>query len=81
MMDAARSKTSLDDLKAPALTEDKTGDRNSDIGEGDLSVAMRRIVIAVDRKHTLDLDTGSTVGHKNHGLLLVGIWVIWVSLS
>jgi hypothetical protein len=46
-----------------------------------MSVTVRRIVKAHDRKHAVNGDTGSVVGDKNDGLLLVLVRVVGVRLS
>lgn len=80
-MDPAGSKTTLDDLKAAALSKNHVLCRHTDIVEGDVAVAVWGVIVAENTQHAVDGDTGGVVGDQNDGLLLVDILVAGVGLA
>lgn len=80
-MDAAGTQTALDNLEAAALSQDHVANGNSDIVEANVSVAMGRIVVAVDLEHSVNGDAGGVMGHEHNRLLAVRILVVGVRLA
>lgn len=80
-MNTARSKTSLNNFEATSFAENHVANRNSDIVEANVAVAMRGIIVAVDLEHSVDGDTRSVGRHKHDRLLLVDILVIGIRLA
>ena len=70
-MDAPGSKAALRDLEAAALAEQQVLRGHPDVLEGDFCVAVRGVVVAVDRQRALDLHPRGMAGHDDHGLLSV----------
>ena len=81
VVDAARSETSLDDLEASPFSEDHVAGRNPDIVEGDVSVAVGGIIVAVDREHAVDGDTRGVGGNNHDRLLPVSVLVVGIALA
>lgn len=81
VVDAAGAEAALDDFEAAAFAEDHVGEGHADVVEGDVAVAVGRIVIAVDRKHAVHGDAGGVCFDQDDGLLLVGVAVGWVGLA
>jgi len=65
VVDATWSETSLDDFKATALSKDHVALVHTDIREGDVTVAVGRIIKAHDRKHAVDGNTRSVCGDED----------------
>ncbi len=70
-MDAPGSKAALGDLETPPFAEKKICARDANVCERDFGVPVRRVVVAVDSQHSLNLHPESVHGHQNHRLLLV----------
>ena len=71
VVDPPRAEPTLGDREAlPLAPEDVLGG-DVDIVEGDLGVAVRRVVVAEDRQGALDHDAGGVERHEDHRLLLV----------
>lgn len=81
MVDTSGAKSTLDDLETTSFTKYHVGGWDTDIVKGDVGMAMRSIVEAVDMEHTVDSKAGCISRDQDNGLLLVRIWVIWVGLS
>ena len=52
VVDAPRAEPTLGDFEAAALAEDQVRGRHADVGEVDLPVAVRRVVVAIDRERS-----------------------------
>lgn len=59
-MDTSWAKTTLDNLKSSAGSENNVGRRHADVGESDVGMAVGGIVETEDRQHSVDLDTRKT---------------------
>jgi hypothetical protein len=75
-VNTARSKTTLDDFEAAALTEAHVGGWNTDIVEFDLAVAVGRVVVAHDTEDAADGNAGGIGWDEDDGLLLVLVRVV-----
>lgn len=62
VVDAPRSQSALDNLKAPALAEHQVLGRHAHILKGDVTVAVGSVVVAVHLEHPLDGDAGQASG-------------------
>ena len=80
VVDASGPQPSLDDLEPATFTEHDVRSRHADVLKGDVSVAVRSIVIAVNRHHAFDFDASCTGWDQNHGLLLVRVLLFRVRL-
>ena len=80
-MDTTRSKTALDDFETAALAKDEVRGGHADVLEADMAVAVGRIVVAVDRQHAVDGDSGGLGGDEDDGLLPVRVGVAGVTLA
>lgn len=81
VVDAAWPETPLDDLEAVALAENEVGGGHPHVGEGDVAVAVGRVVVAEDAEHAVDGDAGDVVRDEDDGLLLVFGGVVRVGLA
>lgn len=81
MVNTTRPETALNDLEAAALPEDHVPSRDADVVEGDMAMAVRCVVVAVDREHAVDCDTVGVGGDQDHGLLAVRVLVSAVKLA
>jgi hypothetical protein len=64
VVDAAGPQPALGDLEAESFAEQYVRRRDPDLIEDHLGMAMRRLVIAEDRQHALDDDTGMGQRHR-----------------
>ena len=71
MVDAARSEPALRDLEAAALAQDQVLRRHPRVGEVDLHVAVRRVVVAEHRQRPQRAHSRGIDRHDQHRLLLV----------
>ena len=71
MVDPPRPEPPLRDLEPAPLAQQQVGRRHAHIVERDLHVAVRRVVIAIDRQRPLDRDPVGVERHQDHRLLLV----------
>ena len=69
MVDTARSKAHLADLESTALTPEDVAFGDPDVGEFDVHVTVRGIVMTKDMHRPDNLDTGGVDRHKDLGLL------------
>ena len=74
-MDAARAETPLRDLEPAALTEQHVGRGHANVLEGDLRMAVRRIVVTEHRKAAADGHPFRVHRHEDHRLLFVPLRV------
>jgi len=54
---------------------------NADVVEGDVTVAMGRIVVPEDAQHAVNGDTGGVGWNEDNGLLKIGIFVVGVAFA
>jgi hypothetical protein len=81
VVNSSRAQTALDDFKTSALTQHHVRRWDPNVLESDFRVAMRGVVVAVNGKHTFNLDARSSRRHQNDRLLLVWVLVVWICLS
>ena len=81
VVDAPGAQPALDDLETSALAEDHVGGRHPHVGEGDVPVAVRRVVEAHHGQHAVDGHAGGVAGDEDDGLLLVFVRVVGVGLA
>ena len=81
VVDTTRTKTALYDLETATRTKNYIAIWDSNIVENKLAVAVRSIVVTVDRKHALDCDTLGVGWDKNNRLLSVDVLVSGVALG
>ena len=70
-MDAARAEAALRDLEAAAFARDQVVRGNAHVVEGDVAVAVGRVVVAEHREHPGDLHARRVHRHQHHRLALV----------
>ena len=73
MMNSARPKTALNDLKSAPFAQNHAGSRHADVLKSDLSVAVGGIVVAVNGEDASDLDARGVGGDEHDGLLSVDV--------
>lgn len=81
VVDASGAQAALHDLEAAALAEDHGVQRHAHVGEGDVAVAVRGVVVAEHAEHAVHRDTGGVGGHQHHRLLAVLVWVVGVGFA
>src|SRR5687768_14580366 len=81
MMDSAGTKTTLDDLEPTALAQHHARYGHTNVMEREMAVAVRRIIIAVDLKHTVNGNAGSISRDKDNRLLPVRVLVVGITLA
>lgn len=80
-MDATGAETTLDDFETLALTNDHVGGGDAHVLEGDMTVAVGRVVETHDGEHALDCHARDVAGDEDDGLLLVLVGVVGVGLA
>lgn len=65
VVDTARAKTTLDNLKATSFAEDHVAVWDSYIVERDLAMTVRCIIITVNRKHSVNGDSLGVSWYQN----------------
>lgn len=80
-MDTTRSKTTLDNFEASTRAENHVAGRDADVIERDMAVAMRGIIKADNRKHTINRDSSSVGGYENDRLPFILVRVGRIGLS
>ena len=80
-MDPARAHTSLHDLESPTLAQHDVLCWYAYVFENQVCVAMRSVIVAVNRKHTLDCYTWGICRNDNDGLLFVLVGMVGIGLS
>jgi hypothetical protein len=78
---ASGTETALDDFETATFAEDHVGDRYFAVLEGDMTMAVRCVIITIDAKHTFDGNARGVSWDKDNGLLLVFVWVVWRAAS
>ena len=78
MMNTTGTETALDDLEATTLAQDDVIKWYTDVVEGDVTVAVRCVVVAKDAQHAVDGDSRGICWHQDDALLLVWTWVVLV---
>lgn len=81
VVDTTRAQTALHDFVPPTFTQDHGVEWDTDVGEGDVAVAVGGVVVAVHAQHAVDLDPGSVGGDQHHRLALVLVGVVRVGLT
>lgn len=81
MVNAAGTKSALDNLEATTLTQNHVLDGHSDILEGNVAVAVGGIIVTVNLEHSVDGDAGGLGGHQDDRLLSVGIGIVGITLA
>ena len=81
MVDSTRTKTTLDDLKPTSFAQDHVALVDSDVFEGDVTVAVRGVIKANNRQHAFNRDAGRICRHENDRLLSIDVLVCWVGLG
>jgi len=80
-MNTTWPKSSLNNLEPPALTKNHIRRRHAHILKRNVSMSVRRVVVAKDAQTPLDSDTGSIGRHENDRLLPVHILIPRVRLA
>lgn len=81
MMDSAGAQTSLDNFETAAGTEDDVVERDADVVETDVPVAVGGVVVTEDAKHTVDGYPRRGSWDEDDGLLFVGVCVLRVGFT
>lgn len=80
-MNPTRSKSALDDFKAPTFTKNQVCGRHAHVLKRNVSVAVRSVVIPEYREHPLERDTLCMGGYQDDRLLSIRIWMVRVRLA
>ena len=78
---ASGTKTALDDFETATFAEDHVGDRYFAVLEGDMTMAVRCVIVTIDAEHSFDSNAWGVSRNKDNGLLLVFVWVVWRAAS
>ena len=81
VVDAAGTQTALHDLVPSSLAQNEPVKRDFDVREGDVAVAVGRVIVAVHGQHAVDFYPGRVAWDQHHGLLHVFVWMVWVGLA
>ena len=71
VVDSARAEAQLGDLEATTLTEEHVRRGNTAVGEPEVHVPVRGVVVTEDVHRPHDLDAGRVLGYQDLALLLV----------
>lgn len=81
VVDTTGSKSALDDLESTALAKDEVADWDADVIEGEVSVSMGSIIVAIYTQHAVDSDALGVGRYENYGLLAIDVFVLRVGLA
>lgn len=81
VVNAAGSKSALNDLESTALAKDEVAGWDTNVVEGEVSVSMGSIIIAIHTQHAINRNTLGVGRYENHGLLAIDVFVLGVGLA
>lgn len=81
VVNTTRAKSALNDLKSTALAEDEVAGWDTNVVEGEVSMSMGSVVVAIYTQHAVDSDTLGVGRYKNHRLLAVDVLILRIRLA